>query len=112
MRGAPKQSGFPLVELVITLAIASLLLAGVLAGSGTIQRQAELTSAADALRLQLKGQQSAASQAISARGSNRDGTSQDTVFGKLIEFYTDSNAAARRMRTWTLVNNPSDSTNL
>jgi len=107
MRHLGRNSGFTLVELVIVLAISALTVTGILAGSGVLQRRTELTSSIDGIRLQLKGIQAEASQAVSLRASNKIGTSDDTVFGKLVEFENKANAitpgAERQMHVWTLV---------
>jgi len=114
MRHVRRSNGFTLVELVIVLALSALVLSGVLAGSGVLQRRTELSSAVDAVRLQLKGIQSEAFQTVSQRSDNKAGTSDETTFGKLVEFENQANATTpggeKQMKVWTLVESADKST--
>jgi prepilin-type N-terminal cleavage/methylation domain-containing protein len=102
--------GFTLVELVIVLAISALLLAGIVAGQGAIQEHTAFSSAIDSARLQLKEVQNEATQSVAAQTTSTSGASDETDFGKLVEFDNSTPASASQMKTWTLVEDAAKTT--
>lgn len=86
------------------MAISALILGGILAGSGAVQRNTAFTSAIDAVRLQLKEVQNEANQNVSTRLTGTPGSSDFTTFGKLVELQQSN---PNVMKTWTLIEDSS-----
>jgi prepilin-type N-terminal cleavage/methylation domain-containing protein len=109
-----QQSGFTLIEVVVVMAIASLMVAGVLAGQGLLRDRTAFTGAIDQIKNQLIGVRNEATHPIIEPHADASrpaglGNSDWTVYGKVVEFdntLTPASALApsrERMAVSTLV---------
>jgi prepilin-type N-terminal cleavage/methylation domain-containing protein len=98
MRWLREQRGFTILELVIVLAITSLMLVAVIAGKGVLFQNSAFTGAMDDAQNTFRQIQNEANQALSINTLGT-GQSAEVIFGRLVELTTGSST----LRTWTLV---------
>ncbi|HVE80745.1 MAG TPA: prepilin-type N-terminal cleavage/methylation domain-containing protein [Candidatus Dormibacteraeota bacterium] len=101
MKRGWNQSGFTLVELVLALAISSLLVGGMIAGQSALRQRTNQTASIDQLKNRLE---QVRTEAVSSVAIGQ-GKSNSTVFGKLVEFEGKSSFTVS-----TLLSNDDDDT--
>jgi prepilin-type N-terminal cleavage/methylation domain-containing protein len=113
MRWLRHSRGFTIIELVLVIAIAGLLLAGVVAGGSGLFQNSAFTSAMDNAQNLMRQIQNEANQALS---TNQVGTGQSNVvvFGRLAQLSTTYTApdTASTLKTWTLIGAKDDTGNV
>jgi prepilin-type N-terminal cleavage/methylation domain-containing protein len=97
------QAGFTLVEVVIVLAISSLLVAAAIVGQGALRDRTGFTGAIDQIKNRLMQTQNEASNPVIDPLSNLHaegfGNSDSTVFGKIVEFNNRTDTALQPNET-------------
>ena len=99
IRRSYRRAGFTVIETVLVLAIAGLLLAGIIAGQAGVRRNNAFTAALDQVQTSMKTLQNDSRSTISTRVTT-PGTSQFVIEGKVAEFNTTTPTT---YTTYTLV---------
>lgn len=107
MRRLRATQGYTIVELVIVLAISSMLIVGVVAGVGTQRQQTSFSTAIEAVKSQIANVKNEAFSGVSERENG--GNSAQTYFGKLVEFDNSNGEGDPTVTTSTLVANTATS---